>query len=204
MKKLPIKKYQSGFSMVEMIFAIFILTIISVAIVNFQIDIFSLNKISTDNLTAQQEASRALKIMSTEIRSMSTSNKGAYPIITAATSTLIFYTDINNDDRKEKIRYFLSENTLKKGVTESAGNSHIYDPEKEIITDLIHNIANNLNAIFYFYDSNYDIISAPLTGKIDNIRLVKINIFTDHDISKLPEPSYITTQVSIRTLKDNL
>jgi type II secretory pathway component PulJ len=204
MRKTFIKNQQLGFSILEMIFVIFILTIIGVAIANFQFNIFSLNKISTDNLTSQKEIYQALKIIRTEIRSMSSSNKGDYPIIKVATSTFTFYNDTNNDGRKEKIRYFLSDNNLKRGIIESAGNSDIYDSEKEIITNLIRNIANDTETIFDFYDSNYNIISNPLTEKITDIRLIKINIFINNNISKSSEPLYITSQASIRILKDNL
>jgi type II secretory pathway pseudopilin PulG len=197
---------QSGFSIIEMIITIFIFTLIGIILVNFQLDIFSLNRISNNNLLAQKEAQQALKVMSTEIRSMSPSNREAYPIIQASTSTLIFYNDVTGDDRKERIRYFLDDSTLKKGVTEPNGNSDTYSPQKEVVQDLVYNIVNNTVAIFSYYDTNYDgtLPSLTLPVNIDSIRLIKIDLVINNDSLKSPPPLSQTTTVAIRILKDNL
>jgi hypothetical protein len=207
MKRTTVKNYQGGFSVIEMIFAFFILTIIGIIIANFQSDIFSLNKMASNKLDVQEEINRAFKVMTTEIRSMSLSNKGSYPLIKVSTSTLIFYNDINKDSRKEKIRYFIDKNILKRGVTESTGNFDVYDPKKETITELAHGLVNNTTAIFTYYDSNYDGVSPPLIEPINIslVRLVKINIEIDSDPSGgSATPLALTTQISIRNLKDNL
>jgi prepilin-type N-terminal cleavage/methylation domain-containing protein len=205
MKKIFPKNHSSGFTLIEIITVIFILTIIGVSIANFQSDVFSFNRTLTDNLTTQDEITRAFKVMSTEIRSMSFSNKGAYPLIEALPASLIFYNDINADGRKEKIRYFVEGTTLKRGVTESAGNSHIYNPQNEVISDLIHNVVNEGGNIFTYYDSDYDGFSLGQTEALNtnDIRLVKIDILIDTDTSQSPETTSFTTQISIRILKDN-
>jgi prepilin-type N-terminal cleavage/methylation domain-containing protein len=199
-----VTKKQNGFTVVEMIVAMFILTIIGTAVVNFQLDIFSLNKINSSNLVIQESARLVLKNISSEIRSMSPSSIGAYNIDQAATSSLTFYSNIDSDPSIEKIRYFLSGTTLKKGVTKPVSN--IYNPANETFRDLAQNVANATSTIFSYYDSTYDGTSAPLSQPIDilKIRLIKVNLVIDQDLLKSPPPLYMTTQVSIRNLKDNL
>ena len=65
---------------------------------------------------------------------------------------------------------------------------------------------SELVEISYFISSNYDGITDPLPSPIDtlNVRLIKINLIIDHDPVKSPPPFLMTTQVSIRNLKDNL
>jgi Tfp pilus assembly protein PilW len=197
-------KLEEGFTVVEMLITIFIVTLVGIAIVNFQINIFSLNKISGDSMNAQTDARKALKVMSSEIRSISPSDNGSYAIALAATSTVTFYEDIDNDNSKEQVRYFKSGTNLKKGVIQPTGT--IYNPANEVVTNLVSDLANSSSSpIFYFYDKNYDGSTAPLSYPINipSVRLIKINIFIDKDINKFPAPINVTSQVSLRNLKDN-
>ncbi len=197
---------KQGFTLVEILITIFIITLIGLAVVNFQIDIFSLNKISSDSLNAQTDARKALKVMSAELRSMSPSNNGSYAMALTATSSLTFYMDNDSDNLKEQIRYFQSGTNLKKGVIKPSGTPLTYNGANEVITNLVSDLANSSSTpIFYFYDTNYDGTTAPLSTPINipSVRLIKINIFIDKDINKAPAPINVTTQVSLRNLKDN-
>jgi prepilin-type N-terminal cleavage/methylation domain-containing protein len=204
MKKILSKNKKQGFTLVEILIATFILTLIGIAVVKFQIDIFSLNKMSSSNLVAQESARQIFKNFTSEVRSMSPSNAGAYYIDQAATSSLTFYTNIDNDSDTEKVRYFLSGTTFKKGVINPTGNT--YNPGNETIKELAHGITNATTSIFSYYDNGYDGTSAPLSQPVNTsaTKLIKINLIIDEDTTKLPPPLYMTTQVSIRNLKDNL
>jgi prepilin-type N-terminal cleavage/methylation domain-containing protein len=195
---------KQGFTLTEMLITIFIITLIGIAVITFQIDLFSLNRISSDNLNAQTDARKALKTMVAELRSMSPSNNGSYAIAGAATSSITFYVDIDNDNNKEQIRYFQDGTNLRKGVIKPVNN--VYNPANETLTNLVSDLANGTSSLFYYYDKNYNGETAPLTYplNIPSVRLVKINILIDKDITKLPRAMNVTTQVSLRNLKDNL
>jgi len=204
MKKKSNQK--KGFSTVEIIITMFILVIIGSALINFIISIFSLNKITNENLIAQESIRRIFKIMSSEIRSMSPSSLGAYALEQTSTSSLIFFSNIDNDPLTERIRYYLDGQTLKKGITYPTGNPLTYNPANEVLTELAQNIRNGTSSIFSYYDSTYDGNSPPLDQITDSsqIRLIKINIIIDKEPLLPPGPLFMTTQVSIRNLKDNL
>lgn len=196
---------KKGFSVLEMIIAMSIFLMIGLAIVSFQLDVFSLNKISGDNLSAQEDLRQTLKVLSSEIRSMTPSDMGAYPIAEAGTSTLIFYTNADSDPQKERVHYFLDGKTLKKGTLKPTGSPLTYTGT-ETVKELAHNIANGSSAIFSYYDENYDGSSDSLSQPIDLplVRLIKAELIIDENPLKLPPPLSFTTQVSIRNLKDNL
>ncbi len=202
-----IKKNKFGFTVVEMLIAIFIITVVGIAVVNFQLDIFSLNKISNNNLIAQEDARKALKSMTAEIRSISQPITGSYAIAETATSSFTFYSNIDTDVSIEKIRYFLSGTTLKKGTIKPTGNPPLtYSPANETFKEVVHNIANATSSIFSYYNENYDGTSPSLPQPVDAslVRLVKINIIIDDNLLKSPSALNMTTQVSIRNLKNNL
>jgi hypothetical protein len=199
-------KKQSGFSVIEVLVSIFILTLVGFAVYAFQNDVFSLNRILSDSLTAQDEARRSLKTMSAEIRTTSPSSLGAYALEQTATSSLVFYSNIDGDSFKERVRYFLDGTTLKKGVIKPSGNPLTYNPANEIVAELIHDIANATTSIFSYYDETYDGTTQPLAEPINKnlVRLVKITIMIDKNPQTPPPPLVLTTQVTMRNLKDNL
>ena len=196
----------SGFSIIEVVVAISILTLVGIAVYAFQKDVFSLNRILSQSIIAQKEVRRALKIMSAEIRAASPSSIGAYAIAETATSSFIFYSNIDDDSFKERVRYFLDGAVLKKGVTKPTGDPPAYNPANEIISDMVRDMANGTTAIFSYYDTDYEGTSQPLAETIDVsvVRLVKIVIIVDRDPSAPPGPMTLTTQISMRNLKDNL
>ncbi len=201
-----LRQNKKGFSTVEIIITMSILVIISIALITFQINIFSLNKLNNVNLISQEGARRILKTMSSEIRSMLPSNLGAYALEQTATSSLTFFTNTDNDQLIERVRYFLENDTLKKGIIKPTGNPLTYNSNNETITYLAHNIANATTSIFSYYDSTYDGTSEPLIQPVESsqVRLIKIYITIDNNPSLPPGPLFMTTQVSIRNLKDNL
>ena len=200
------RRLEKGFSLLEMLIVIAILMIVGTAIWLFQFHIFSLNNVFTSEIGAQQEGRKALKDMTTEIRPLSLSNGGAYPISLANANSLTIFSDINNDGIKEQVRYFLSGAILKKGVITPAGNPLTYNPASEIVKSMVHDIANGATPIFAYYDSNYDGTTAPLPSPVNipAVRLIKITLIIDHDPNRPPSPITITTQVSARNLKDNI
>lgn len=200
------KKYKGGFSVIETLAAIFILTLIGIAVWTFQKDVFSLNSSISSSLDAQQEARKAFKLLSAEIRSISPSNTGSYPIAEASPTSFIFYSNIDNDDLKERLRYFLDGNAVKKGVLKPNGNPLVYNPINETITEIVRDMANGATPIFDYYDADYDGTTAPLAQPVSAIaaRLVKITLIIDKNPSRPPAPVTMSTQVSMRNLKDNL
>ena len=197
---------KSGFSVIEVLVGIFIIILIGLAIYSFQKDIFSLNRTISGSLAAQDETRRALKSMSAEIRTASPSSLGAYALSQTATSSFTFYSNIDDDSFKERVRYFTDGSTLKKGVIKPSGTPLTYNPANEVISELAHDVADAATSIFSYYDANYDGTTQSLEEPIDiaAVRLVKITIVIDKDPQAPPEPIVLTTQISMRNLKDNL
>jgi prepilin-type N-terminal cleavage/methylation domain-containing protein len=199
------QKIKTGFTLIEAMIVIFIMAVVGVAISNFQRDVFSTNKFLSGRLTEQDEARRALKTVTAEIRPLSPSSIGSYPIAQASPTSFTFYSDIDADALKEQIRYFLDGTTLKKGVIKPSGSPLTYNPANEQITELIHYVVNGATPVFSYYDKNYDGTTPSLSQPIDilAVRLVQVTIIVNQDPSRAG-PITLTTQVSMRNLKDNL
>lgn len=197
-----------GFTLVETLVAMFILTLILAAIMNFGHDLFFINDVSSNSLLAQQEGRQVLRQMVAELRSIApASGNGSYPLAVAATSSITFFSDLDDDSVPEQIRYFLAGTTLKRGVIKPAGNPLTYNPANEKLSTLVTSVANaSGDAIFNYYDDGYAGTSTPLTLPVDVhlARLVKINVVIDANPNRPPAPITVTSQASLRNLKNNL
>ena len=195
-----------GYSILEVIIGVFILGLIAAAVGTFQADVFSLHTIFSNNLVAQQEVRQALKTMIQEVRPVSPSSTGAYPIAAASATSFTFYSDIDDDNLRERIRYFLDAGALKRGMLEPTGTPLTYNPANEVVNTLVNDVIATTTPLFSYYDTNYDGTSAALPEPVNilAVRLVKIAVTVDADSARPPAATTATTQVSMRNLKDNL
>ncbi len=196
-----------GMTLVEILVAVSILVIVMAAVATFQYNVLDYNRYSQVALTNVQDATNILKYMSKELRTMSPSANGSYPILFAATSSLTFHSDIEGDGAKEQIRYYIASTTLYRGIIVSSGSPPTYNPaneNKNIIASGVRNATSS--ALFEYFDGSYDGNGQPLTYPLTiyTIRLVRINIMIDSDPKKSPLPIIYTTQVSLRNIKDNI
>jgi len=204
--KKTIPNLVSGFTLPEIIVTTAIFTVILGAVSLFARDIFYYNTVFSSGLASYDDARKILRPIASEIRSAAQSSSGSYNIESANSTSFVFFSDINADGKKERIRYFLSSTTLRRGVIIPTGSPYQYLSANETFTNVVSNVRNGTTSIFTYYDSNYDgttgALSLPVS--IASIRLVKITLIIDADPSKPPVPMTVTTQVSIRNLKDNL
>jgi hypothetical protein len=206
MKRMNINN-QKGFSFAETIIGVAIFLLVSFLVSSFAKDIFSFNYILQGNLNAEIDSRHVVKIIVTELREAGPSGLGAYAIASATPSTIIFYTDVDNDGIREKVRYFISGSNLKRGVVTPTGSPLVYDDTKEKLYTIISGfVSSSTLPLFQYYPSSYAGTSSPLTVPVDisSIRLVKVAVIIDKDPNRSPINIVTTSQVSIRNLKDNL
>jgi hypothetical protein len=203
----PFHSLQSrGITLVELLIAVSICTLIGIVVVNMQIDIFRLNRKLTGSLTTVERAQRLLRPMTAEIRSASISALGAFPIATALPYDLAFYSDTDSDGTKEYIRYHLVDTTLYKTVVyQSQGIPAIYDisaVEPVVFIEGIENVAQQAPMFRYFSNQYVDggvdeIVDADTVTS--GIRMVRIMMMlaTGDDTPVFT----ISSDVAIRNLK---
>ena len=197
----------TGFTLVEILVSVLILSLIIVSISVFQKDVFSLNFTLQGSLNAQIDARHIIKVMVTELREASPSALGAYPIALATPTAVTFYSDVDNDGVKDRVRYFVSGSTVRRGVLAPSGNPITYVDVNEKLTTIVSGfVSSSTLPLFQYYPANYNGASAPLADPADvpSIRLVKITVIIDTDPTHSPAQTIVTSQVNLRNLKDNL
>jgi prepilin-type N-terminal cleavage/methylation domain-containing protein len=205
------KATTKGFTLVEILVVTLIFTIIIICMTEFERDIFYLNTVQSGSLSSATDAQSILNTMVKEIRAAAQGADGSYPIVTAGTTTLTFFSDIYQNGVKEKVTYFLSSTTLEKAVFVPTGTPLAYPTATTTTVTLASNVRNvgtngTSTNIFDYFDTNYTGTSSPLVQpvNISAIRLIRITLVLDTYTNRPLAPVTYTSQVSIRNLKNNL
>lgn len=190
----------------EILIVMAILSGVVVVISIFTLDVSNFGVFLGDALSAQQEIQLSLSSMATEIRSMGPSANGSYPIESASSTSFTFYSDIDGDNIFERVRYFVQNNVLKRGVIEPSGNPIVYSALNEQVMDLVHDLVLPTGgSIFYFYDKNYDGSQSSMSAPVNVVDIRMTRVLITADKSPQNESARITfsTTTIIRNLKDD-
>ncbi len=197
---------QRGFTLVEILVALGILVALTGVLFGFERYVFSENRVLQSSLFANQDARTVLRMFTAELRAAQPAATGAYPIAVAGPLALTFYTDLNKDGVVDQVRYFATGTSVKKGMIIPSGSPLSYDPAAETISTVASGLVPGTTAIFNYYDKNYAGTSSPLAVpvSIPAIRLVQISLPIDADPTAPPVAETYQTEVTVRSLKDNL
>lgn len=198
-----------GFTIAEIVVAVAISVVVVFIITAFARDLILLNSSAHTSMTAVLESRKILRTMVSELRSTIPSALGSYPIESAATSSLVFFADADSNDIADRIRYFYDPVTrsVLRGVVIAAGNPPSYDLGSETFSIIATRVLNDESLpIFEYYDGSYDGSSLPLSIPINipDIRLVKITLKLERDPRNPSEFMIVSSQATMRNLKDNL
>jgi len=187
---------KKGFTLIEILIAVSIFAIVGFAVASFGRNIFWQNYIISKTLVTEGEAKLALSRLVTELRRSQPASTGAYPLELASSSAIIFYSDIDNNGLRERLRYWREGGALKRGLTRPTGQPYVYNSSNESLGVAINELGNATGTIFSYYDKNYDgtASSSPLSSPVpvQSVRLIKIDL------------GNLSSQVMLRNLKDNL
>jgi len=203
-------KKQLGFTLLELLVVVSLSALLSIA--TYLVFTFGYKEqqyIQEQNL-AVEEARDALKKMVSEIREASDADNGAYPIELAQDNTFIFYSDIDIDDITERVRYFIEEDCLKKGIIEPVGVPLVYSATNEQIQVLSDHLVNSVAGVnlFRYYNTDYpaDTLNNPLStpASLQDLSLVEIRLRINAVPDKITNNEQLDSFVQIRNLKTNL
>ncbi len=200
------QKNNSGFTLVELLISIFIISMLTVVINSFARDVFYMSYTLSDSMSAQFDTRHIVNIMANELREAAPSNLGAYPLALTSDTAITFYSDLNNDGLEEQVRYLLNGANLLKGVTVPTGSPLTYNLTNEKITTLISGVvSSSTQPIFQYYPQSYAGTGSPLTQPVNivSVSFVKITVIIDKNTNHAPSQVVVTSGVSLRNLKNN-
>jgi Tfp pilus assembly protein PilE len=195
------QNFKKGLSFVEILVAVTIVSVISIAVGTFQAGIFSNDREFRARILANEESRLTLRRFLEETRMASQSSLGSYAISAASNNSFTFYSDSNSDGLKERFRYFISGRDLVKGVIIPTGNPLVYVSGNEKIQYMVHNISTTTASIFTYYDTNNATMTSPISASL--VRSVLVSFSITPDINKASTTINFSTRSTLRNLKDN-
>lgn len=154
------------------------------------------------------QARLAMSAFTNEIRNATAGSDGSYSLNQAGNSQIIFYSNIGiSSSTVKRIRYFISDDTLYKGVVLPAGSPLTYNLSSESVTSVVSGISNGVTPAFYYYDGNYNGNTSALVQpvNVNLVRFIKINLAVLSQITQNSTGTFlITAGAAIRSVKDNL
>jgi len=181
-----------------------IVSLIGIGVGTFAFQGMKLWNVTQDQVEAQENARVALEDTAGEIREMIIADNGSYPLDTAEEAVLIFYANIDSDDKREKIKYELVDEVFYRSVVEADDDQ---PPQYPAFTDDDRKVVSrnvvNTGYVFRYFDSSYNGETAPLTApfELSEVSLVQIRLLVDYDPDRTPDPLEIETNISLRNLK---
>lgn len=198
---------QRGITLVEVLVSMGIFTLVIGSIAAVLMNSFKTRDIVFEQLLTQNEGRRVVQDFTNELRSATASSIGAYPLEKASSTEVVFYTNLDQDTLRERVRYFTQGTILKKGVIKPTGNPLNYETSNEIITEVAHSLAVTTTPVFTYFDQNFidDVTSAPLVQpvSVSQVRVVGVQIMLDKKPNISPAPFVIQAKAAIRNLKSN-
>lgn len=206
MKQIPKNTY--GFTLVEVMMAIVMFAFIAGGASLFAVYYFQNYSFSFEENQLIGQTQSSFTTMIREIREARMADDGAWALAQTDDNTFVFYSDVTNDGRSDRIRYFIQGTELKKGVTQPTAVPVTYPTSNEIVTTIAYNVSNAGQPLFRYFNGNHpgDTVNNPLVAnqRILNTRYVEIYIRTTIPDGPTTLPFELRSGVQIRSLKDNL
>jgi hypothetical protein len=153
-------------------------------------------------------AQNALTSMIREIREARSGDDGSWPIVQTDDNTFVFYSDVTNDGRTDRVRYFIQGTELRKGIIQPTNVPVSYPQANEKIYIIATSIDLSGGPIFKYYNGNWpaDTANNPLivSNRLLNTRYVSVYLKINRTQNFAAQPFELSSGVTIRSLKNNL
>lgn len=199
---------QAGFTLIETIISIFAFAVIMLGLVVLVSAILTSSQKQAGLLADSDQSRKVVFSIINELRDAQTGLNGAYALDTAGDQQIIYYSNADRDSSIERIRYYLQNGKLYKGVTEYNGAG--YNTSTEISTLLQNDVANSpITPLFYYYDDTYTgsstqaSLSQPVN--VTAVKYVQVNLQVYNKAGVKNNNYYtVTAGGTVRNLKTNL
>ncbi len=200
-------QHRPGITVIELLVSIGLIGLISVGMSSLLIYAFRYNTIVWDQLSSQSDGRRAIQTIVDDVRKAEVASTGAYPIVSASSTEFIFFSNIDEDSYRERIRYTVTGTTVQKGVIKPSGTPLVYSAATEKVTTVAHYVKNTEANIplFTYYTESYAGSGAAMPKPVTTtlIRVVKVQLEIEKNVETSPVPFHVEGLAQIRNLKTN-
>ncbi|MFM2374451.1 MAG: hypothetical protein RLZZ234_446 [Candidatus Parcubacteria bacterium] len=195
-------KNSRGFTFVEMIVVLSLYTLLIVVVFDAIATFYKTNAYTLAQSYEINSARRGIELLTRDLREMTFSDDGTYPLVTMGTSTLSFYSDIDRDNSVEYVRYVLLDTTLYKYIYNATGSPVTYPTstpsETHIVSEYVRNISQATSTFRYYIDGGSQ---ATATATVTDVRYIIPTLIINVDPNRNPGEFTLRSSAAPRNLK---
>lgn len=197
--------FKRGLSLAETVVVVSLFAVISLVIFNAIASFYRYNAYTIAQSYQVEHARRGAEFLVRDLREMTFADNGAFPLVSAAASSVSFYSDIDRDQSVELVEYELAGTVLYKYIYNATGTPLSYDidsPDETII--ISEYVQNSLQGtpVFAYYDGEGGVVATP--GPVIDIRYVDVALIINIDPIRDPGEFMLRSSASLRNLKESL
>jgi prepilin-type N-terminal cleavage/methylation domain-containing protein len=200
-----IKSHSCGMTLIEMLVAVGLMTILSLAISTSTVNFYKTQSYALEQANEIDNARRGMTEWNRDAKELETGADGSFPVSIIEPHKFGYYSDTDKDSEVEYIEYQLSGTTLTKRTYNATGNPLVYNLTTPSSTEILSLYVQNINqatSTFFYYDNNGTQLNA--TSPRVNVRYIKAQIIVNIDPSRSPGEFMLRSSIAPRNLKDNL
>lgn len=191
-----------GFTLVEAIVVVAITAVVGGSLLAAISFFYRGNAYVFEATASVDSARRGLSTTLSALREASYADDGNYPIASAATSSIVFYSDIDSDGGIERVRVYLVNETLYRTVISAAGNPPSYTGQATATSTIATYVRNGTSTpMFVYYDSAGTQLSTT-SPTISQIASVGTTLLVDINPNRAPNVLTLIGTATLRNLRD--
>lgn len=188
-----------AFTLIEMLVVVAIVAMVSLALTSVILEMYRSNAYVFESAISVDNARRGLSSSLESLREATYGQDGSYPLASVATSSITFFAEEDGDSAVERVRVYLLDGTLYRGVTDAAGHPPSYTGQTESIRTMIGYVRNDgATPLFSFYDSDGVLLTAPYD--VSEVMFVTMDIRVDLNPTRAPNVYAVQGSAALRNL----
>lgn len=192
-----------AFTLVETIVVVALTTLVSLTLIWLVVYFYKTNAYALEQSTSVEHARRGIEDAMSRLREASYASEGSSPISSAATSSIVFYANIDNDSLIERVSYSLQKGVLYRTVSEPSGNPPTYVGASTATTTVASFVVNTTSTpVFRYYDTAGIELSAPIN--LSKISSIKTTVVIDVNVNRSPVSFTLFGGATLRNLRNSL
>lgn len=190
---------QRGMTFIEALVWIAIFTFAMLAVTTTLISFYRSNAYTIEQAQAVESARRGIASAIREMRETQFASDGAYPIVSIATSSLMFYANTDADADIERVRYSVVGTDFMRFVLQPSGSPLAYTGEEtsSVVSDQVRNIANNIVTFTYHDEDGAEILDY---ARAQDVRFVRLDLVVNVNPDRLPNELTLRSSAALRNL----
>lgn len=179
----------SGLTLVETLVVAGLTSLIMGVLGSLLVSFYRTNAFLFQQGSAVLEARRGIEDAVRYLREASDGSDGSSPITEAATSSIAFWADVNDDGGLDTVAYALASGAVTRTITLSTGS--------ETTATISAFVGNSTSTpVFEYYNAS----GTELTDPVDTtqIKSVKMTLITDVDAQRPPPPLTLSGTATLR------